>query len=331
MPILAGLATALPDHEVPQDAAKLAVEAAGGRPAPLFDRAGVRSRRFSFPLEYYLQKRGFEERNADFARGALLLAERAARAALERAGLRAADVDQLLLVTTTGLATPSLDALLAGRLGLRDDVRRWPLFGIGCAAGAGALVRAAELPGRVLAVAVELSGQVFSREALEPVDLVGAALFGDGAAAAVVVPDGKGPRLVAGKSVLFPDSADLMGWRFTAGGMRLVLAKEVTALVRERLPAVVDRFLADAGFRRADIAHWALHPGGRKILEAYGQGLGLDERALRWTRGSLERIGNVSSASALFVLSDLAPKPGERVLVAGLGPGFAAELAVLEW
>jgi alkylresorcinol/alkylpyrone synthase len=333
MPTLEALAVALPDHELPQARAREAVETLLGRPVPLFDRAGVRTRRFCFPLEYYLRPRPFEERNADFARGALDLAERAARDCLRRAGARAADVDHLLLVTTTGLATPSLDALLAGRLGLRADVRRWPLFGLGCAGGVGALVRAGELPGLALAVAVELSGQVFSVEALEPVDLVGAALFGDGAAAALVSPRGDGPRLAAGRSELFADTDRLMGWRFTGGGMRLVLSPEVAGLVRDRLPGVVDRFLDGAGLSRRDVTDWALHPGGRRILEAYEAGLGLDAAALRWSRGSLERVGNVSSASALFALADLiaaGPRPGRRVLLAGLGPGFAAELAVLE-
>lgn len=329
MSVLAGLAVALPEHEIPQDLARHAVEAMLGRPVPIFDRAGVRSRRFCFPIEYYAKPRSFEERNADFVRGALELAERAARGALERAGVRAADVDHLLLVTTTGLATPSLDARLAGRLGMRGDVRRWPLFGLGCAGGVGALVRAAELPGRTLAVAVELSGQVFSPEALEPVDLVGAALFGDGAAAALVAPKGRGPRIAGGRSELFPDTTGIMGWRFTSGGMRLVLSKEVTALVRERLPGAVDAFLRDLGWKKSDVDPWALHPGGRAILDAYGAALGLDERALRWSRGSLERTGNLSSASALFALHD-ALGSGPRALVLGLGPGFAAELLALE-
>lgn len=342
------VATALPPNVLTQEEARRRCEEAFGGPgalgrlAGLFERAGVERRRFAFPPEYYLAGRPFEERNEDFVRGAADLAERAAGECLARAGVRPAEVDYLFLATTTGLATPSLDALLAGRLGLRPEVRRSPLFGLGCAGGAGALIRAADVlrgnpSGRALVVAAELAGQVFTPRATRSVDVVGAALFGDGAAAALLSGSAGGgaPRVRAARSFLFDGTDGLMGWRFTSDGMRLVLSPEVSNLVRARLRPPVEELLAEAGLKAGDVRYWILHPGGRRILEAYRDGLGLSDDALIWSRRSLAEVGNLSSAAVLFVLADVLergrPRPGDRALVAALGPGFGAELLVLEW
>lgn len=345
MPSIAGLATALPPHVVRQEeAAQVVRRVHAGRDDLLrllrvFRSSGVLERRTAFPPEYYLKERSFEERNRDFIEQGLLLGEAAAKAALDRAGARPGEISDLFLVTTTGLATPSLDALLVGRLGLRENVRRWPLFGLGCAGGAGALARAADVlrgsPGsKALVVSVELCGQVFSIRAATPTDIIGAALFGDGAAAAVVA-EGTGPRILAARSILYDGTRHLMGWNFTSDGMRLVLSKEVTEFVRERLRPVVERFLADESIRQDGVGHWILHPGGRKILETYRDAFGLGDSSLRWTRGSLARVGNLSSASVLFILNDLLEsglaRAGDRGLLCALGPGFASELILLGW
>ena len=345
MPRLASLRFAVPPHAVDQEEARRLCETIyAGQTKVLdllrvFPACGVEKRHLSFPPSYYAERRSFDDRNADFIVKAVDLAAEAARAALERAGLRPEQIDHIVLSTTTGLATPSLDALLVGRLGLRNDVRRWPLFGLGCAGGVGALGRAAEiLKGaprqRALVVAVELCGQVFSHEARTPVDVVGCALFGDGAAAGIVtgdeVPAVPGPMIVQTRSLLFEGSEALMGWRFTSDGLRLVLAESITGLLRSRLKEAVEAALAG---ERAQF--WALHPGGRKILEAYAATLGLSERDLAWSKSSLARFGNVSSASALFVLADLlaagVARAGDRALVAAPGPGFGLETVVLAW
>jgi alkylresorcinol/alkylpyrone synthase len=349
MPRVAACATALPPHGVSQEEAReICGRLYAGHPdlerlLAVFDRSGVARRYFAFPPDYYAAGHPFERRNADFVGQALGLAERAARACLEAAGTAPDQVDHLYLVTTTGLATPSLDALLVPRLGLRADVRRSPLFGLGCAGGAGGLIRAAEVlrsrpRQRALVVAAELCGQVFSPRALRPVDVVGTALFGDGAAAALVAGDdaaGTGPRVLGSRSVLFDDTRDLMGWDFTGDGMRLLLSPAVAGLVRERLKGVVEAFLADQGLESKKVRYWVLHPGGRRILEAYEAAFGLGPEALLWTRQSLARVGNLSSASVLFILSDVLagarPKPGETGVVCALGPGFAAELVALGW
>lgn len=333
MASLVSLRTALPPHPLPQARARtLAAVVFGDRPSlAVFDRSGVGQRWLPYPPDDYLAPRGFEERNARAFRAALELAETAAREALSAAGRQPEEIEHLFAVTTTHLATPSLDARLVARLGLRADVRRWPLFGLGCAGGAGALLRASAVEGPSLVVAVETSSLVFSHGALEAADLVGAALFGDGAAAAVVGP-GPGPRIAAGRTVLFEDTDRLMGWGFGADGFRLRLTPEVTGFVAGRIGPVVDDFLRAQGLSRKDVRLWALHPGGRRILEAYESALGLGE-GLRHARASLAAVGNVASASVLFVLAEAMAeaRPGDRALVAALGPGFAAELALLEW
>ena len=343
------MATALPPHIVPQALARAAYTMlfegtpAASRLAALFDHSGVERRYFAFPPTYYLSGKGFDERNADYVEKGLELAEKAARACMERAGVEPGQIDHLILTTTTGLATPSLDALLAPRLGLRAGVRRWPLFGLGCAGGAGALVRADEvLQGhpdqRALVVSVELCGQTFTPKATDPVDAVGGALFGDGAAAVLVAGEAtgaRGPRVVASQSVLFEDSQHIMGWRFTSDGMRLVLSPEVTDLVRQRFRPVAEEFLATIQLGLGDITHWILHPGGRRIIEAYQAALECGDGALSWTRNSLAKVGNLSSASVLFVLDDVlqgaAPKIGDRAFLAAPGPGFGVEMMALAW
>lgn len=345
MPSIAAVATALPPHVVRQEeAVEVARRIYAGRPELLrllrvFTGSGVQQRHTAFPADYYLKERSFEERNRDFIEQGVALAERAAKACLQKAGVRPEQVDHLYLVTTTGLATPSLDALLAPRLGLRSDVRRWPLFGLGCAGGAGALLRAADVlrgaPGqKALVISVELCGQVFSSHATTPTDVIGAALFGDGAAAALVG-EGPGPRILASKTMLYDQTQHLMGWAFTSDGMRLRLSKEVTDFVKERLKPVVLGFLKEHSVTLDRIAHWILHPGGRKILETYRDSFGLSDKMLQWTRGSLAKVGNLSSASVLFILADLLESgrahPGDRGLLCALGPGFASELLLLGW
>jgi len=343
------MATALPPHVVPQSVARAAYSLlfartpGASRLKDLFDHSGVERRHFSFPPTYYLSGKSFDRRNDDWVEKGLELSEKAARACLERAGVEPGQIDHLILATTTGLATPSLDALLVPRLGLRPGVRRWPLFGLGCAGGAGALVRADEVlrghpDQRALVISVELCGQNFTPKATDPVDAVGGALFGDGSAAVLVAGEGAGapgPRVAATGSVLFEDSKHIMGWRFTSDGMRLVLSKEVTALVRKKFRPVAEEFLAANQLGLGDITHWILHPGGRAIIEAYEGALGLADGALSWARSSLAKVGNLSSASVLFVLEDVLQgaslKEGDRAFLAAPGPGFGVEMMVLAW
>lgn len=348
MPHILALATAIPPHQLDQALARREMaRLCEGLPhlerlLPVFDRTGVETRHLVHPPEWYLEPRTFEERNEEYSARALELTECAVRECLERSGTAPDQIDHIYVVTTTGLTTPSLDALLAGRLGLRVDVRRSPLFGLGCAGGAGALIRASDVlthrpRERALVVSVELGSLIFSKAAQTPTDLVGVALFGDGAAAALLGGDevGEGIRVTHTRSRLFPDQRHLMGWRFTNDGMRLILSRDVPALVRERLPAVVDDFLRDAQLSMHEITHHVLHPGGAKVMATYRVAFGLADEALWIARECMRQYGNLSSAAVLVMLSNLVasgkPRAGDTGFLMALGPGFAAEMLALAW
>ncbi len=344
-----GTATALPPHEVVQsEARRMAAEVYRGhaeleRLLVVFDRTGVERRHLVHPLEWYAQERGFEERNARFVEQGTALGERVARECLDRSKTSPTHVDHVILATTTGLATPSLDASIAARLGMRADVRRSPLFGLGCAGGAAALARAADHcraypKQRALVVSVEICSAVFSTRATTPTDLVGAALFGDGASAALVAGDevaAAGPRILFSRTHLFAGAEGLMGWNFTADGMRLVLSREVPQLVRDQLRPVVEKFLLEYGLSLGKIRHFLLHPGGPKVLEAYRDTFGLEEAGLEPIRKTMRDHGNLSSSAVLFLLHDSVAsgrtRAGEKGILVALGPGFAAEMLLLGW
>ena len=349
MPRIDSLATSLPGYRCEQSdirdemARVCRGDRAMERLLPLFDRTGVDTRYFVRPPSWYAEGQPFETRNAVYQTSALELAEDAARTCLDRSGISPDTIDHIYFVTTTGLMTPSLDAKLVSRLGLRADIRRSPLFGLGCAAGAGALVRAADVlraypTHRALVVSVELCSLVFSSVARSATDLVGTALFGDGAAAAVVAGDetsGGGPVITATRTHLFREAPDLMGWNFTEDGMRLVLSREVPSFVADGVAPVVRQFLDDHGLSMADLGHLILHPGGAKVMATYRSAFSLDDDALSDARETMRRYGNQSSASVLFMLNDLVisdrPRRGDTGFMMALGPGFAAEMLTLDW
>ncbi|MFQ5551613.1 MAG: type III polyketide synthase [Gemmatimonadales bacterium] len=341
------IATAVPEHCYSQvqlkDNATRIYDGQRGleRLLAVFETAGVQQRHLAFPLSYYTSGKSFDERNADYTTKSLELLEQATGEALEKANVNCEQIDHIFCVTTTGLATPSLEALLVHRMGFRSDVRRSPLFGIGCAGGVAALARAAEylkaFPNQhVLVLAVELCGQVFSPRALTPTDLIGAALFSDGAAAVVMGGEEAargGPRILFSRTNLFPDTQDLMGWDFTANGMRLRLSRKVPQIVLQYVKPAVERFVAECAMSSSDIRHWVLHPGGPRVMEAYREAFGISHETLAPARDCLRDFGNLSSAATLFVLESVAERAsvGDRGLMVALGPGFAAEMILLRW
>lgn len=349
MPRILSVATAAPPHRIDQATIRREFSrlCAGiphvERLMPVFERSGVDGRHLIHQPEWYLQERTWDERNREYQERALELAERAARASLDQAGVTPEQIDHIYFVSTTGLATPSLDALIAGRLGMRPTVRRSPLFGLGCAAGAGALARANDVlmarpRERALVVSVEICSLVFSKAAKTPTDLIGVALFGDGAAAAVLAGDETnhaGIRIVGTETRMFPDAKHLMGWDFTSDGMRLVLARDIPEVVRDQIAPVVSAFVERHGTTVPGIDHHVLHPGGPKVMATYRSSFGIGEPALEIARSCMREYGNLSSAAVLFMLSDLIasgrPKPGDSGLVLALGPGFGAEMLVLAW
>ena len=305
----------------------------------------VGGRYLALPLEQYLPLKRFSERNDAFNQVSLEMGELAIRRALDDAGLQPRDVDHLFFVTVTGIATPSLDARLVNRLGLRPDVKRTPIFGLGCVAGAAGTARATDVlrafPDQVaVMLSVELCSLTLQREDVSIANIIASGLFGDGAAAMVLSgrdrpPAGAAPRVLATRSVFYPDTERIMGWDVVDGGFKVVLSAKVPSLVTEHVRSDVDRFLADQGLSRADIRHWIAHTGGPKVLQAFETALELPPEALRRSWDSLRRTGNLSSASVLFVLSELLasgePQPGDLGLLMAMGPGFCAELVLLRW
>lgn len=310
--------------------------------------AGVRTRRLALPLADYATLSGFGEANDRFIAAALDLGEQAVRGALDEAGLRAEDVDLVVSTSVTGIAAPSIEARLAGRLGLRPDVRRVPIFGLGCVAGAAGIARLHDfLAGRPDGVAVLLSVELCSltlqRQDASAANMVAGSLFGDGAAAVVAVGPGHrredgpapGPRVVATRSHLYPDTEELLGWDIGDGGFRIVLGADIPDLVRRHLGHEVGAFLADHDLKPQDVTTWICHPGGPKVLDAVRESLDLPARALELTWRSLAEVGNLSSASVLHILRDTLdlarPLPGSTGLLLAMGPGFCTELVLLRW
>jgi alkylresorcinol/alkylpyrone synthase len=299
----------------------------------------VGGRHLALPMEAYPALVSFAARNEAWRREATELGARAVSEALDKAGYLPRQVDHLFFVTVTGLATPSIDARLVNRLGLRSDVKRTPIFGLGCVAGAAGVSRASDFlrgfPGQVaVLLSVELCSLTLQREDVSVANIISSGLFGDGAAAVVLGP-GSGPEVVATRSVFYPDTERMMGWDVVDTGFRVVLSAKVPELVRSRLRTDVDGFLADQGFTRRDIKHWIAHTGGPKVLEAFENTLELPAKALERSWRSLREVGNLSSASVLFVLGELLDsgeaKPGDLGVLMAMGPGFCSELVLLRW
>ena len=338
------IATALPPHRITQDQAKATArrffagkKALFDRLSGVYDNAGIHERATVAPVEWYAGDHRWESRNAVYLEAAETLFVDAANAALERAGLRADQIDGVVCVSSTGIATPSLEARAAPRLGLRDDCKRVPLFGLGCAGGVSGLATAARLaasdPGsRWLMVAVETCSISIRLDSDDPAALVATALFGDGAAAAVVGGDTPGVATIAAASErLWPDTLGIMGWRVEDPGFAVIFDRAIPPFVTAELGAAVDSMLTEWGLTRGDIGRLCCHPGGAKVVQAIEAAMALPAGSLDIEREVLRDHGNMSAPTVMFVAEKLIARGlPERALMTAFGPGFTCAGLLLE-
>jgi alkylresorcinol/alkylpyrone synthase len=311
--------------------------------ARLHRNVAVEGRYLALPTEKYYGIETWGQANDLWIEVAKDLGEQGLCRALHHAGVDRQQLGALFFVSVTGISSPSIDALLINRMGLPANIRRVPIFGLGCVAGAAGIARAADYvrayPNQAAAlVSVELCSLTIQRDDLSVANLISSGLFADGSAAAIVTGDeieSKGPTIRATRSVFYPQTEEMMGWNIREKGFRIVLSPQVPQLIRENLGQNVDAFLADQGLKRSDLKSWVLHTGGPKVLEATADALDLHNGELDASWDCLKRVGNLSSASVLVVLEDVMrnrrPEPGTLGLLAAMGPGFCSELLLLEW
>lgn len=360
MPTIAAVTTAVPPHVVTSEEARdFALHLFGDafrdieRLLLLFDHTQIQSRHFCKPLPWFRESHSFAEKNEAYVQAALALSADCARRALAAANVAPDSVDAILFVSSTGISTPSLDAAIAQTLGLRQDVRRLPIWGLGCAGGASGLARASDYAlahpaATVLLIAAELCGLTFIHSDRSKSNLVGSALFADGAAAVVIRGDlatdlangameGRDAvQIVGSRSHLWPDSEDVMGWEVCDAGLSVIFSRDIPSLVRREMAGQVDQLLSSHHLDRSDLSHFIAHPGGAKVLDAYQDSLDLPKTSLNDARAVLQDFGNMSSPTVLFVLERFLERrrrneiEGGYGVLAALGPGFSCEQVLLQ-
>jgi alkylresorcinol/alkylpyrone synthase len=356
MPVIVSTKTGFPEHYYPQNSLLSAAQqqvnklkrASLLRPLEQFyTNVKVKGRYLAWPLEHYTEQTTFEERNNAYIETALELGEQAICALLDDTQMSPQEIDQLSIVSTTGVAVPALDARLMNRIPFSRGMKRLPLFGLGCLGGAAGIARTADyLQGHpaeaVILFAVELCSLTIQRDDLSLANLVASGLFGDGAAAVLMVGDDHPlakpglPRVIDSQSHFFPETEHIMGWAVTNSGFKVMLSADIAQLAQTQVRPIMEAFLGRHKLTITDIDHWLVHPGGPKVIQALEDGLGLPDEALSLSWETLAEAGNVSSASVLVILDKFmkrAPsgKPGEHGVLMAMGPGFSAELVLLRW
>jgi len=346
-PRLLAVATTVPPYPLDQDDVVERVKLLFGRSPdldrllPVFANTGIQRRYSCVPIEWYDRPHGWPERNRVYLASALDLLEAATKRVLSLNGRDKREIDKIVVVSTTGIATPSLDAMLIERMGLRSTVERLPIFGLGCAGGVIGLARAvnqaAVEPGKtVLFLVVELCALSFRRDDWSKSNVVATALFGDGAAAALLSTDGAGPSIVASGEHTWPGTLGVMGWEVADEGLKAIFSRDIPNLVTTQFKDAASEFLARCGLAIDDIDRFVCHPGGAKVIEALESAFGLPQGALVEARAVLRDYGNMSATTAIFVLERILSKARatgqhwERALMTALGPGFTAGFVLIE-
>ena len=346
--VIAATATALPPHLITRDDVKYYMGRVFGiserrleAMMAIVDNARVAKRHAIFPIEYTVEPRPLAKTNQEYMDHAIALGQEAAEKCLQRAGMRADEIDLIITVSCTGFMIPSLDAHLINRMGFRSDVRRMPFTELGCAAGAMAMGRAADYlraypGGNVLIISVELPTLTFQRKDISQANLISSILFGDGAAAVIVSGQERpGPRIRVTETYTFPDSLGAMGFDLRDSGFHIVLSKDVPEMIGAKIKGLVDGFLERNQMQQKCIKGWILHPGGSRLLSNVEEALGLTSEQTAPSWKVLNEVGNLSSATILFILQEWLEtrplNPGEHALAAAFGPGFSAEFLLLQW
>ena len=342
VPRLLALKTAVPPHVLEQQVvAEIARTLFGGktdieRMLPVFENSGIARRYSCVPPNWYLAEHGWKERNAIYVDNAVALLENVARACLAEAFVAPEEIDAIVSVSTTGIATPSLDALIAERMNLRRDIARLPIFGFGCAGGVLGLARSSMLakaqPGtKILFLCVELCALTFRKDDIAKSNIVATALFGDGAAGAIISTEGDGPILGPSGEHTWPDSLGIMGWDIEEDGFKAIFSKSIPELVEKEFESVLFDFLESNDLKLRDFDAFACHPGGAKVLSALERVFRLEEGGLKDSREILRQYGNMSAVTVLFVLERMRVRERrQRTLMSTLGPGFTAAFMTLE-
>jgi alkylresorcinol/alkylpyrone synthase len=347
-PTIAATATALPPYTITREDVKFYMGRVFDIPErkleammSIVDNAQVRNRHAIFPIDYTVEPRPLSKTNNEYIEHAVKLGREAAEKCLERAGLKPEDIDMIITVSCTGFMIPSLDAHLINLMGFRSNVRRMPFTELGCAAGAMALGRAADFlkaqpGGNVLIIAVELPSLTFQRKDISQANLISSILFGDGAAAVVVSGrQTRGPKILVSETYTFPDSLNAMGFDLRDSGFHILLAKDVPEMIGKQISGLVTGFLERNGRKQEDIKGWILHPGGARLLGNVEAELGLCKCDTQPSWDILANVGNLSSATILFILQEWLEKrplnPGDYAMAAAFGPGFSAEFLLLQW
>jgi alkylresorcinol/alkylpyrone synthase len=309
----------------------------------LHSRTGVAGRYFSRPLQDYPALDTWGKTNDVWIETAERLGEQAIDCVLNKAGVDRQQIGALFFVSVTGVSSPSVDARLVDRMQLSLQIKRNPIFGLGCVAGAAGLIRAADYvrayPDQIaVLLSVELCSLTWQRDDFSVANLIATGLFGDGAAAVLVAGEQvklKGPKVLGSACSFYPNTQDTMGWKISEKGFQVLLSPNVPAVVKANLGRDVDIFLAQHKMTRDQVDSWIMHPGGPKVLEAVADALGLHNGELQLSWDALQRVGNLSSASVLVVLDEVMthrrPAPGSRSILAAMGPGFCSEMLLLEW